>query len=871
MSQANSTYQDNREQNVPHFQSTTGRNIKKPEVDQSMLGINSYHSPNTGGKSFDYQEKYADEPFGEELKDNSRVFKVYLDEAEIFDDDMIRGFRETIDSLLVFAALFSGVVTSFVIATISALQPDYSQITAVLLVEQVQILRAAGNATAINAISKSTVDLQNVSVATDDLWINGLFLASLSLALATALLSVLVKQWLQAYSSILAGSAKQKALIRQFRCAGFEKWKVPEIVGILPLILHTSLALFLIGLSLYISELHSSLSWIVVTVTILAFAFYVGSLLIPQVWLECPYRIPLLFVPAEYIIYPSKVLLWLFKWIIAKFQDIIPAWKGKKPSSDHIPNSKKKNGFPSLQQASLRSTEHDYLGNNEKKEPIVADILVWLFSLESNQSIQEILAQPIGAFLMDENWEILYSKLQHHADRAAKAIWVTLSKLQELDFKKLNNQVLSILEAFSQPKEYLLDLGTTRYWDHFKRGTVDYWDHLVSNNESKTISKYFEYSNPHSVWRIDVEKFGINKEWKNNALLEAVSNNDLEMIKVLVNNKANVNAQGGQFGNALQAAARQGNLEIAKFLLENKADVNAQGGNLGNALQAAALRGNLETAKLLLENEADVNAQGGHFGNALQAAAYQGNLEISKFLLENKADVNAQGGEFGNALEAAAIQGNLEIAKFLVENKADVNAQGGVFENALLAAAYQGYLGIAEFLLENKADVNAQEGVLGTALQIAAYRGNLEIAKFLVENKADVNAQGGQFGNALQAAASQGNLDIIKFLVENEADVNAQGTFGSALDTAASHGNLDIVKFLVEEKNVDVNAPQGIHETPLQAAAYYGHLHIVKYLAGHSAIVMTQELFANALQAAERGEHENVVKFLRSIQPDLQK
>ncbi|KAH7872686.1 uncharacterized protein C8R40DRAFT_1203355, partial [Lentinula edodes] len=203
-------------------------------------------------------EKYADEPFGEELKDNSRVFKVYLDEAEIFDDDMIRGFRETIDSLLVFAALFSGVVTSFVIATISALQPDYSQITAVLLVEQVQILRAAGNATAINAIPKSTVDLQNVSVATEDLWINGLFLASLSLALATALLSVLVKQWLQAYSSILAGCAKQKALIRQFRYAGFEKWKVPEIVGILPLILHTSLALFLIGLSLYISELHSS-------------------------------------------------------------------------------------------------------------------------------------------------------------------------------------------------------------------------------------------------------------------------------------------------------------------------------------------------------------------------------------------------------------------------------------------------------------------------------------------------------------------------------------------------------------------------------------------------------------------------------------
>lgn len=59
----------------------------------------------TGGRTFNYEEKYADEPLGEELKENSRVFKVYLDEAESFDDDMMRGFRETIDSLLVFVSI----------------------------------------------------------------------------------------------------------------------------------------------------------------------------------------------------------------------------------------------------------------------------------------------------------------------------------------------------------------------------------------------------------------------------------------------------------------------------------------------------------------------------------------------------------------------------------------------------------------------------------------------------------------------------------------------------------------------------------------------------------------------------------------------
>jgi ankyrin repeat protein len=43
---------------------------------------------------------------------------------------------------------------------------------------------------------------------------------------------------------------------------------------------------------------------------------------------------------------------------------------------------------------------------------------------------------------------------------------------------------------------------------------------------------------------------------------------------------ADVNAQGGQYGNALQAASNGGHKEIVKLLLERGADVNAQGGHL---------------------------------------------------------------------------------------------------------------------------------------------------------------------------------------------------------------------------------------------------------------------------------------------------
>jgi ankyrin repeat domain-containing protein 50 len=54
-----------------------------------------------------------------------------------------------------------------------------------------------------------------------------------------------------------------------------------------------------------------------------------------------------------------------------------------------------------------------------------------------------------------------------------------------------------------------------------------------------------------------------------------------------------------------------------KTELDENADVNAQGGYYGNALQAALSGGHEKVVQLLLEKNADVNAQGGYYGNAL--------------------------------------------------------------------------------------------------------------------------------------------------------------------------------------------------------------------------------------------------------------
>ncbi|KAJ7595697.1 hypothetical protein C8J56DRAFT_387229 [Mycena floridula] len=225
------------------------------EPDKKMLGITQFQSSYSGNRTYDYEEKYAPDPKGHQFKPNARVWKVYLDESESYDEDMLRSFRDTIDALLVFAALFSGVATTLLVQTSQAFQPDYAQITTLLLLEQIQLLRAAGNISAINNVP-SLFDGQQAAAGTHtDIWINALFIASLSLSLATALVSVLIKQWLQAYSSVTQGSAMQRALIRHFRVTGLENWKVPEIIGVLPLVLHASLAAFFVGLALFVMQL----------------------------------------------------------------------------------------------------------------------------------------------------------------------------------------------------------------------------------------------------------------------------------------------------------------------------------------------------------------------------------------------------------------------------------------------------------------------------------------------------------------------------------------------------------------------------------------------------------------------------------------
>jgi len=110
------------------------------------------------------------------------------------------------------------------------------------------------------------------------------------------------------------------------------------------------------------------------------------------------------------------------------------------------------------------------------------------------------------------------------------------------------------------------------------------------------------------------------------------------MVRYLVDLGANVNNQGGFYGDVLRAASYKGHESVVQLLLSGGADVNAQGGTFGNALVAASWTGKEAVVQLLLKWGAEVNAQDVIHGDALQAASERGHDTVVGLLREWGAD-----------------------------------------------------------------------------------------------------------------------------------------------------------------------------------------------------------------------------------------
>ncbi|KAK0216237.1 hypothetical protein IW262DRAFT_1299477 [Armillaria fumosa] len=355
----------------PEVQQPVRTAHSQPKSTRKVFGIPQRGPQVRGNDSFDYEQRFPEDERYKELGPLARVWRTYLEECGAFDIELLEGWRDGLDVLLVFAGLFSAVVTTFVVQTSQNLQVDYGQVTATLLFELIDVQRAAANGTLVNNVPRSDLTpFSDFHPTISDSLINGLWFTSLSFSLATALFAVLTKQWIHQYIAVPSGTPREKCHIRQFRYMGLQQWGVGFIIGLLPVLLSMSLGIFLVGLVLFLAPLQVTIASVVGTITFISFAAYFVSNVLPIMYPSCPYKTLL-----------SHYLFLLYTYITHNVF-----------SSDILSSSMDSESESSIR--TLRDTERSAVESNAEEMDVHA--LAWLYNMSSNPSVQTIVIQSTG-------------------------------------------------------------------------------------------------------------------------------------------------------------------------------------------------------------------------------------------------------------------------------------------------------------------------------------------------------------------------------------------------------------------------------------------------------------------------------------------
>ncbi|TRM59996.1 hypothetical protein BD626DRAFT_572102 [Schizophyllum amplum] len=239
------------------------------------------------------------------------------------DTTMCQVWREEIDTLLVFAGLFSAVLTAFIIESYKWLinQPD--DLTADYLRQILAIMSNTTITSVPRSNSRPTLPDNIVTL------INGLWFSSLTLSLSSALIGIVCKQWLREYLRDAGRSHKTNLAVRQVKYQGLTRWYVGAIITMIPLLLQGALFLFLVGVVYLLWHLQPVVAAIISVQGILIVSFFFATTILPaaqfivyqsgRLRLHTTAQFPFKSAQAWLFLRLSLMILNFFSWVIHAF------------------------------------------------------------------------------------------------------------------------------------------------------------------------------------------------------------------------------------------------------------------------------------------------------------------------------------------------------------------------------------------------------------------------------------------------------------------------------------------------------------------------------------------------------------------------
>jgi ankyrin repeat protein len=261
-------------------------------------------------------------------------------------------------------------------------------------------------------------------------------------------------------------------------------------------------------------------------------------------------------------------------------------------------------------------------------------------------------------------------------------------------------------------------------------------------------------------------------------LIDAVLANDIELVRKFLDEGGDVNEGEWSYnGPLLMEAAQYGHVEMVDLLLDRGAGIEAEDDLNQTALMVAAEYNQLGVVRRLLDRGAEVNAGYRSKQTALSKAAIEGHRDLVVFLL-------ARGARW--SFLDALIQGDAALFRTLLDEEVLAQAQDNEPED--------------DHSFEEPDPTAKVDYVFGHLKRIAmeaVARGNLEIVRFLLDRGASHFLDWQDHHSLIAEASKHGHVEVARLLLARGADLHAIGWDGlTPLAWAIKEGRSEVVDLL---------------------------------------------------------------------------
>ncbi|CAG2200904.1 unnamed protein product [Mytilus edulis] len=285
-------------------------------------------------------------------------------------------------------------------------------------------------------------------------------------------------------------------------------------------------------------------------------------------------------------------------------------------------------------------------------------------------------------------------------------------------------------------------------------------------------------------------------------LYEACINGDIETVKSLIRDRANVNMKTNSGEMPLVAVCQQGNGLLLQVLLDEGADVD-------EALCCAVQKGYIRTINMLLYKGGDVSYKGVDGKSLLTLACEQGSDNIVKILLGKGADLNDVNGQ--SLLDIASNTDSVDLLKLLIDMGLDLTIHDENGRYPLFVSLDKGFDNLSKHLIKQSCPIAISERDKITALISVFESGNMELSKSLVSNGYTENLS--QFNETmLYYACWLGLRENVEILRKNGTNIKTIYKYEyTPMILADISGNDDLSEYLQDSNTSSLTNTERMH------------------------------------------------------------